>query len=111
MEQSNPERRRSPRVPVTSGAIAMRAVSMSARILDLSSGGILLACPDPVRLGATRRLTASLPGRPLDLEFEVRHVSRNPDPEAGGYRVGGKFRPVNPLARIVIDDLLSGRKH
>jgi hypothetical protein len=110
MEHSGPERRRSPRVAVTTGAIVMRAVSIPARILDISSDGVLLACPDPVRLGAIRRLVARLAGRPLDVEVEVRHVSARPDPRIGGYRVGGNFRSVGPIARVVIDDLLGDRQ-
>jgi hypothetical protein len=110
MEHAQVERRRSPRVPVTSGAIVMRPVSMAVRLLDLSSDGVQLASPDPMRLGARRRVVARLAGRPLDVEFEVRHVSTKPDQNSGGYRVGGQFRSIDALARLVIDDLLSGRK-
>ncbi len=110
MEHVENERRRSPRVPVTSGAIVTRPVSMAVRLLDMSSEGVLMACPFPMQPGVRRRVIARLGGRPLDVEIQVRHASGDYDHFAGGYRVGGEFRSVGPMARLVIDDLLSGLK-
>jgi len=108
MENGFVERRRSPRVPIRSGATAVRPVSMPVRLLDLSSGGILLSCPDPLPPGPTSRITARLGSRPLDAELDVRHVSTRWDPRIGGYRVGGRFVALNPQARLAVESLLGG---
>jgi hypothetical protein len=105
------ERRRSPRVPMGSGAVLVRPVSMAVRLLDLSSEGVLLSCPDPVASGATPRVIARLGDRPLDAELDVRHVSSDWDQRVGGYRVGGRFVAMGPQARLAVDALLSGGEH
>jgi hypothetical protein len=102
------ERRRSPRVSVTSGNVLVRPVSMAVRLLDLSSEGLLMSCPDPLRLGATTKVIARLAGRSLDAEIDVRHVSTRWDQRIGGYRVGGRFLSLGPQARLAIERLLSG---
>lgn len=102
------ERRRSPRVPIGSGAMVVRPVSMAVRLLDLSSEGVLLSCPDPIAAGASSRVTARLGSRPLDAELDVRHVSDQWDQRVGGYRVGGRFVSLGPQARLAVESLLSG---
>jgi hypothetical protein len=87
--------------------ILIGPVSMAVRLLDLSSEGVLLSCPDPMRLGATSRVTAKLASRSLDAEFDVRHVSSRWDQRVGGYRVGGRFLSLGPQARLAIEELLS----
>ena len=108
MEGGFIERRRSPRVPMGSGVQIVRPVSMAARLLDLSSDGILLACPDPIGPDASPRIVARLGNRSLDAEIDVRHVSGQWDPRVGGYRVGGRFRALGPQARLAVEGLLSG---
>jgi hypothetical protein len=108
MESGFVERRRFPRVPMRIGAAAMRPVSMPVRLLDLSSGGLLLSCPDPLPPGPSSRITARLGNRPLDAELDVRHVSTQWDPRIGGYRVGGRFVSLAPQARLAVESLLSG---
>ncbi len=108
MENGFIERRRSPRVSVADSATVVRPVSMAVRLLDLSSEGVLLSCPDPIRLGATSRVIARLAGRSLDAELDVRHVSTQWDQRVGGYRVGGRFLSLGPQARLAIEELLSG---
>ena len=102
------ERRRSPRVAMASGALFVRPVSMAVRVLDLSSEGVLLSCPDPVALGATSRVMAKLGGKPVDAELDIRHVSSEWDQRVGGYRVGGQFLSLGPQARAAVESLLSG---
>ena len=111
MESGFIERRRSPRIALASGAMAVRLVSMPVRFLDLSSDGVLLSCPDPIAPGATSRVIARLGGRPLDAELDVRHVSSEWDQRVGGYRVGGRFLPLAPQARLAVESLLSGSAH
>jgi hypothetical protein len=111
MEGGFIERRRSPRMPMGSGARVVRPVSMAARLLDLSSDGILLSCPDPIAPGASPRIVARLGSRSLDAELDVRHVSSQWDPRVGGYRVGGRFVALGPQARLAVEGLLSGGEH
>ena len=106
MEHEFAERRRSPRVATTNGTMVIRPVSVRVRLLDLSSDGLLLACPDPTRIGGTARVIAWLGGRRLDAEFDLRHVSSQWDDKAGGYLVGGRFPSLDPLARRTLNDLL-----
>ena len=106
MEHEFAERRRSPRVATTNGTMVIRPVSVRVRLLDLSSDGLLLACPDPTRIGGTARVIAWLGGRRLDAEFDLRHVSSQWDDKAGGYLVGGRFPSLDPLARRTHNDLL-----
>jgi hypothetical protein len=86
--------------------MVIRPVSVRVRLLDLSSDGLLLACPDPTRLGGTARVVAWLGGRRLDVEFGIRHVSSQRDEEAGGYLVGGSFPSLDPLLRRTLNDLV-----
>ena len=102
------ERRRSPRVPMGSGVQVTRPVSMAVRLLDLSSEGVLLSCPDPITPGAVSRVIARIGNRPLDVELEVRHVSSERDQRVGGYRVGGRFLSLGPQARLAVERLLTG---
>jgi hypothetical protein len=108
MDSGFVERRRAPRVPMGSEAVFVRPVSMAVKLLDVSSDGVLLACPDPVSPGALPRVVARLGNRPLDAELDVRHVSSRWDPRVGGYRVGGRFVALGPQARKAVDDLLVG---
>jgi hypothetical protein len=111
MENGFIERRRSPRVPIGSGAQVVRPVSMAVRLLDLSSDGVLLSCPDPVAPGAVSRVIARLGSKALDAELDVRHSSSQWDQRVGGYRVGGRFLSLGPQARLAIESLLSGSEH
>jgi len=86
--------------------MVIRPVSVPVRLLDLSSDGLLVACRDPTRIGATPRVIAGLAGRRLDVEIDVRHVSSRWDEEGGGYLVGASFRALDPLARHTLNDLL-----
>ena len=86
----------------------LRPVSMAVRVLDLSTDGVLVSCPDPIAPGVAARVIAHLGNRPLDAELDVRHVSRQWDQRVGGYRVGGRFLSLAPQARMAVDRLLRG---
>jgi len=107
VEHEFTERRRSPRVATTNGTMVIRPVSVRVRLLDLSSDGLLLACPDPTRIGGTARVIAWLAGRRLDAEFDIRHVSSQWDEAAGGFLVGGTFPSLDPLARRTLNGLVA----
>lgn len=111
MESGFIERRRSPRVAMGSNAQVVRPVSMAVRLLDLSSEGVLMACPSPITPGAVSRVIARLGDRPLDAELDVRHVSSQWDARAGGYRVGARFLALGPQARAAVETLLGGSEH
>jgi len=89
----------------------IRPVSMAVRVLDVSSDGVLLACPDPIAAEAGPRVIARLGDRALDARLDVRHVSRQWDQRSGGYRVGGRFLDLAPEARTAVDCLLRGSDH
>jgi hypothetical protein len=111
MENGFIERRRSPRVAMGSGALAVRPVSMAVRLVDLSSEGVLIACPNPITPGAASRVIARLGDRPFEAGLEVRHVSNHWDPRVGGYRVGGRFVALGPQAKAAVERLLGGGEH
>jgi hypothetical protein len=110
MEFGFMERRRSPRVAMAGGALVVRPVSMAVRLLDLSSEGVLLSCPDPIAPGATPRVIARLGGKSLDAALDIRHLSSQWDQRVGGYRVGGRFLSLDPQARLAVENLLSGNE-
>jgi len=108
MENAFIERRRSPRVVMGDGARLVRPVSMAVRLLDVSSEGVLMACPSPLTPGVVPRVIARLGDRPLDASLDVRHASADWDQRAGGYRVGGRFVALGQQARNAVDHFLSG---
>ena len=108
MENAFIERRRSPRVAMRDGARLVRPVSMAVRLLDVSSDGVLMACPSPLTPGVVSRVIARLGERPLDASLDVRHASAQWDQQAGGYRVGGRFVALGAQAREAVDGLLNG---
>ena len=110
MEYRSLERRRSPRVEPANGLMVMRPVSMVVQMLDLSPSGMLMACAHPPRLGASMRVTAQIAGRRLDANLDIRHVSSQWDKQINGYRVGGRFVSIDPMARSVIADVLGEGK-
>jgi hypothetical protein len=85
-----------------------RPASVAARLLDISTDGVLLGCPDTSRLGEIARVTARVSGRPLEADIEIRHVSSDFDRRAGGYRVGGRFLALEAGSRQAIDGMLKG---
>jgi hypothetical protein len=87
--------------------MVIRPVSVPVRMVELSSGGLQLVCPNPARIGATPRVIAGLGGRRLDVKVDIRHVSSKWDEEAGGYLVGGSFPALDSQARQTLDDLLA----
>ena len=107
MDHPFTERRRSPRIATANGTMAVRPVSMPVRLLDISSDGLMLACPRPLTVAATPRVVSWLAGRRLEVELVVRHVSSQWVDEAGGYVAGGRFPALDPRARLVIDALLA----
>jgi hypothetical protein len=91
---------------MTDEVIVGRPVSMAVQMLDLSSEGLLMACPQPMALGATLQVTAQIAGRRLDANLDVRHVSSQWDKQIKGYRVGGRFVSLDPAVRVAINSLL-----
>ena len=80
---------------------------MAVRLLDLSTEGVLLSCPEPIAPGAASRVIARLGDHPLDADLDVRHVSAAWDPRVGGYHVGGRFLSLGPGAQQAVTGLLN----
>ena len=83
------ERRRAPRHEV-SGELSNLTASLSVRVLDISTAGVLLEVPQLLTLGARGSLRFTLGGTRFLAEIQVRRVA--PGSEAGaGYRIGATF--------------------
>ncbi len=102
-DYSASERRRTVRLPVYGGAEAGIASSNSVRIVDISVGGVLLACPRPAPVGARGRLSLTIGGSPLAAEVEIRRVFETPD--RTGFRIGAVFLAITPAQRATIERL------
>jgi hypothetical protein len=83
------ERRQRPRHEVTQ-EFANLPSSMSVRVLDISTAGVLLQSPQLLTPGARGSLRFTLGGAPFLAEIQVRRVA--PGSEAGtGYQIGATF--------------------
>jgi hypothetical protein len=92
------------------GDIVTRPVSMAVQVLDISTQGALLACPDPLYPGTMRRIVARLGGFTLEAGLHVRHASDKWDHRVGGYRAGGEFSWLSPIGCLAIEDFTNGRE-
>jgi hypothetical protein len=83
------ERRRAPRREVTD-EFANESASMSVRVLDISTAGVLLQSPQRLAAGARGSLRFTLGGAPFQADIQVRRVAPGSDAGAG-YRIGATF--------------------
>jgi hypothetical protein len=71
------ERRRSPRVPVTSRC------GLPPSVRDVSLGGFSIELPDEVSVGSIRDFALNLAGAEIVLRARVAHVRRESKPDGG----------------------------
>jgi hypothetical protein len=85
-------------------------VSSKLRVIDISMGGVLFECEDPVTIGTRGTLRLNLGRIPFVVELQVLRVSpvapvapRN----VPAYRVAGSYVNLSPVHRGLIDRFIS----
>jgi hypothetical protein len=66
------ERRRGPRVEIAGGPELRLNRRVRVRVLDISSGGALVACDERVPTGTVGRLRVALGSEPFEAAVEIR---------------------------------------
>ena len=99
------ERRRFPRRSVEGDAASL-PISHKVRVVDISSGGVLLHAMTPLDAGTRGALRLSLAGRPFAADVVVQRVTSDAGP-AAGYRIGAKFLSVSAEHLQVIERFIA----
>ena len=81
-------------------------VSTKIQVVDISLGGILFECSEPVAIGARGTVRLSLGGVPLIVQIEVLRSSPA-GPDGPTYRVAGAFVNMSTVHRRLIDRFMS----
>ena len=81
-------------------------VSTKMQVIDISLGGVLFECDEPVPVGARGTLRLNLGGVPLIVELEVLRVSPV-TPDESTYRVAGSYVNMSTVHRRLIDRFMS----
>jgi hypothetical protein len=96
------ERRRSPRRDVNE--LAILPTSTNVRVLDISTGGVMLGMSRSVELGTRGRLRLNLEGEPFAADVQIQRVSAGP---ADGYLVGAMFLELDAPSRQLIERFMT----
>jgi hypothetical protein len=104
------ERRRVPRITLSEEHRVSVPLAVTVRLVDISTGGVLLASTQRMSVGQRARLHTTLGSEPLNVEVEVRRVA---DAGAGvngrgRYRMGAVFTSLDDTARRSVQHFLSG---
>jgi hypothetical protein len=99
------ERRRFPRRSVE-GEFASIPVSQQVRVVDISTGGVLLHATRPLDEGTRGELRLSLAGQPFAADVMVQRVTSDAGPSAG-YRIGLTFLSVSAEHLHVIERFIA----
>jgi len=105
--QPRPKKRRYPRAEVR-WPCALRTAdrSIEAELRDISAGGALISCPDPVELNETFQMIVKAPDRkPLSIAIEV--VWSDSAGENKPPRFGGRFGEIPEGDRQFLLDVIS----
>jgi c-di-GMP-binding flagellar brake protein YcgR len=95
MSETNPGRRRVPRVAASGHAVLIGRERRSASLLDLSMRGCLVRAEQPLATGRIIDIVLHIDGRPFKAKVRVAEVSV--DGVAGSrYLVGLEFLDVEP---------------
>jgi len=97
------ERRRSPRLTVEHGELAVLPYSITVQVLDISVGGVLLHSSRPVAAGERGNLRLNVGGQPFSANIEVQRVSAVSPGGGTGYSIGAMFVAISPEHRQVIE--------
>jgi hypothetical protein len=107
MPQPPAERRQSPRVVVRDRELAVQS-RVHVRILDVSLGGVLMACTTVP--GTEAMLFIPLGGTPFSASVQLRHKCAAGEDEIGGVSVGAEFVDMNETSRRSLEQFLSNAK-
>jgi hypothetical protein len=99
------ERRRAARREVSEDFVNLPA-TMSVRVLDISTAGVLLQAPRMLNPGARGSLRFSLAGAPFLADIQVRRVTSGTDTGAG-YRIGATFVGMTLEHRQLIERFMN----
>ena len=81
-------------------------VSTKIQVVDISLGGVLFECDEPVPVGARGTVRLNLGGLPLIVELQVLRVSPAETNEST-YRVAGSYINMSTVHRRLIDRFMS----
>jgi len=110
MPEAMLERRRTPRVPVMEDHRVGMPLAVTVRLIDISTGGVLISSTQQMNVGQKARLHTTLGSEPFNVEVEVRRVA-DVGSEANGrgrYRMGAVFTSLDEIARRSMEHFLSG---
>ncbi len=103
------ERRRVPRVPLAPDHRVGVPLSVTVRLVDISTGGVLISSTQKLAIGQRARLHTTLGGQPFNVEVEVRRVADGGTEGNGNghYRLGAVFTALDETARRSMHQFLS----
>jgi hypothetical protein len=104
------ERRREPRVPMSGQPSVGLPLAATVRLVDISSGGVLITSSQPMAIGQRARLQTTLGPDPLSVEIEVRRVTTSGG-QGGGrgqFRIGAVFTSLDESSNRSVHQFLSG---
>jgi c-di-GMP-binding flagellar brake protein YcgR len=99
------ERRRSPRHEVQ-GELAFLPTTMTVRVFDISTGGVMLGASGQVEPGLLGRLRLNLAGSVFTADVQVLRVSDAPDAD-GVYHAGTRFFGLDPAHQQLIERFMT----
>lgn len=86
------ERRRVPRVPVSSGDVDVSlTTTATVQMLDISQSGVLLSSSQKVEVGRRAQLRTRIGAEPLTAQIEIRRIAEGGRVGYGSYRMGAEF--------------------
>lgn|SRR5512144_920074 len=100
------DRRRNPRVIVSAGATSDCVMAVTVRVLDLGVRGLLMASPQPLKVGERVRMTMRLGDRPVEATVVIRRVNAAAGTK-GGYEIGAVFVSLDEATRRVVQQFLA----
>ncbi len=107
MAETFQERRRFPRVAVTTGApVVELPLSATVQLVDISQAGVLLATPQKLAVGQRGRLRTRIGNEPIAVQVEVRRVAAGPSGRHGPWRVGAEFVGLDEDTQKKVDRFL-----
>jgi hypothetical protein len=110
MSEAILERRREPRVPMRDDLKVGLPLALTVRLVDISTGGVLLSSSQKMAIGQRARLHTTLGADPLNVEVEVRRLSDGSfeGNGRGRYRIGAVFTALDEVASRSVNHFLSG---